>query len=282
MVVVSDDPVFLAAFAEWSIQGRLLVWSTRLLVVTRLPLPELHHLHKLLSMTNSMLLVVDDTKSHRHVLYTHVPYSQEDISIIQLAFWNGRRGLILSTSLSLFPEKFLKFIHRPTLTVAMVRSVLHQPVLKDDAEAPGGKKLYFTGPLASMLEYIATSLNMSYTFVEPSDLSYGIKKADGTWSGMVGMVTRKEADLAVGFFGMSASRSEAVEFMYPLGIEGLKIMASSGKTEVDSWGFLLPLKFAVWMAIFGVLLVTPVSAFVLTSLDSTKVTEGNRRATDSF
>ncbi|XP_042233742.1 uncharacterized protein LOC121873929 [Homarus americanus] len=162
MVVVSDDPVFLAAFAEWSIQGRLLVWSTRLLVVTRLPLPELHHLHKLLSMTNSMLLVVDDTKSHRHVLYTHVPYSQEDISIIQLAFWNGRRGLILSTSLSLFPEKFLKFIHRPTLTVAMVRSVLHQPVLKDDAEAPGGKKLYFTGPLASMLEYIATSLNMSY------------------------------------------------------------------------------------------------------------------------
>ncbi|KAG7162369.1 putative olfactory ionotropic receptor IR4-like 7, partial [Homarus americanus] len=64
VVVVSDDPAFLAAFAEWSLKGHLLVWSTRLLVVTRLPLLELHHLHKILSMTNSMLLVVDDTSGN--------------------------------------------------------------------------------------------------------------------------------------------------------------------------------------------------------------------------
>ncbi|KAG7162452.1 putative olfactory ionotropic receptor IR4-like 14, partial [Homarus americanus] len=65
VVVVSDGPVFITAFAEWSLKGCLLVWSTRLLVVTRLPLPELQHLHKTFSMTNSMLLVVDDTISRR-------------------------------------------------------------------------------------------------------------------------------------------------------------------------------------------------------------------------
>ncbi|KAG7162421.1 putative olfactory ionotropic receptor IR4-like 11 [Homarus americanus] len=60
VAVVSDDSAFLAAFAEWSLKGRLLQWSTRLLAVTRLPLSDLHHLHEFFSINNAMLLIMEN------------------------------------------------------------------------------------------------------------------------------------------------------------------------------------------------------------------------------
>lgn len=65
MVVVSDDPTFLTIFAERSLKGRLLAWSTRLLVVTRSSRKELVGLlssHWTFSMTNSMILNVDNLR----------------------------------------------------------------------------------------------------------------------------------------------------------------------------------------------------------------------------
>lgn len=62
VVVVSDNPAFLSTFAEWSIKGRLLVWSTWLLVATCLPREDLVHLissHWTFSMTNAIMLNVD-------------------------------------------------------------------------------------------------------------------------------------------------------------------------------------------------------------------------------
>ncbi|KAK4327277.1 hypothetical protein Pmani_002218 [Petrolisthes manimaculis] len=64
VVVVSDDQEFLATFAEWSLKGRLLVWSTRLLVVTRLPREDLVILLSSLwtfSMTNAMVLKAEQS-----------------------------------------------------------------------------------------------------------------------------------------------------------------------------------------------------------------------------
>ncbi|MPC20869.1 hypothetical protein E2C01_013831 [Portunus trituberculatus] len=59
VVVVSDDPVFLAAFAQQAREGRLLVWATRLIVVSRQAPYSLHPLHQTLALTNSLLLLVD-------------------------------------------------------------------------------------------------------------------------------------------------------------------------------------------------------------------------------
>lgn len=61
VVVVSDDPTFLAAFAQEAREGRLLVWATRLIIVTRRSPHHLHPVYKTLAFTNSLLLLVDDT-----------------------------------------------------------------------------------------------------------------------------------------------------------------------------------------------------------------------------
>ncbi|XP_069190864.1 uncharacterized protein [Procambarus clarkii] len=107
VVVVSDDLTFLATFAQWSLKGRLLVWSTRLLVVTRLPLHHLHHLHTLLSNTNSMLIIYEESlDSIRCGVYLQVPYSPQGAQALKVASWTPQRGLALTSSLPLFPDKF--------------------------------------------------------------------------------------------------------------------------------------------------------------------------------
>lgn len=66
VVVVSHNPVFLVAFAERSLRGRLLVWATRLVVVTRLPLSEIRTLlpaQWTFSMMNTIFLNTKDVSS---------------------------------------------------------------------------------------------------------------------------------------------------------------------------------------------------------------------------
>ncbi|MPC16864.1 Glutamate receptor 2 [Portunus trituberculatus] len=66
VVVMSDDPAFLAAFAHLSLKRHALRWSTRILILTRLPLSRLGGLHDLLSNRNAMLLLIrDDEKEIR-------------------------------------------------------------------------------------------------------------------------------------------------------------------------------------------------------------------------
>ena len=66
VVMVSHDPTFLAAFAKQSLSGRLLVWATRLVVVTRMALLQLKVLlpsYWTLSMMNAVILKMDENAS---------------------------------------------------------------------------------------------------------------------------------------------------------------------------------------------------------------------------
>lgn len=63
LVVVSDDQSFLAAFANLSLKRHALRWSTRILVLTHLPLRKLSGLHGLLSNRNAMLLLLRESET---------------------------------------------------------------------------------------------------------------------------------------------------------------------------------------------------------------------------
>ncbi|XP_069160497.1 uncharacterized protein [Procambarus clarkii] len=112
VVVVSDDLAFLAAFAQWSLKDRLLVWSTRLLVVTSLPTPTMRELlfsYWTFSMMNAMMINVEGKiLPLRCGVYIHLPYSSKGSLVVKVAFWTALQGLVYITRLPLFPEKFLK------------------------------------------------------------------------------------------------------------------------------------------------------------------------------
>ncbi|KAK4309439.1 hypothetical protein Pmani_018936 [Petrolisthes manimaculis] len=65
VMLASDDANFLSTFSDLALNGRLLMWSTRILLLTRLPLHRLDHLRNTLAITNSMLLICSLTPNIR-------------------------------------------------------------------------------------------------------------------------------------------------------------------------------------------------------------------------
>ncbi|XP_069941776.1 glutamate receptor-like [Cherax quadricarinatus] len=260
VVVVSDDTVFLAAFAEWSLKGRLLMWSTRLLVVAHLPLQQLQQLHGTFSMTNSMLLIIKNTGNDVMCsIFIHLPFSLREATALEIAFWTAHHGLTLASNLPLFPDKFSTFSKKPGLAVAVdqthVREVQNRK--KDD-----------------MMDYFAQSINFTYKYVHPRD---------GSWYGLVEMVRDKEADFALGPFSLSAARAEMVDFMWPITIQYSRILAGRGLPEVDPWGFLLPLDTLVWVTVLMTLLILLFFMFlVLWCLSHNNVNTHDNWKTDAF
>ncbi|XP_071523927.1 uncharacterized protein [Panulirus ornatus] len=165
VVVVSDDPAFLAAFVDLSYKSGLLVWPTRLLAVTHLPLPELQHLQRPFSMTNAMLLIAESAiESFRCSVYIHLPYSPREEQALRVASWTPHRGLRLTTHLPLFPDKFSKFLSRPTLVVAVELQTYHTMEVVEDPEAPGGRRLIFRGALDNVVDFMSRSMNFKQVF----------------------------------------------------------------------------------------------------------------------
>ncbi|KAK8377518.1 hypothetical protein O3P69_013863 [Scylla paramamosain] len=227
-----------------------------LVALTGLPKDRLRHLHSSFSHVNAVLIVSDGGVSPRCEVVVYLPYSEHELLV---ARW--RRGrLTLASSLPLFPDKFHRFLERPFLRLTAEEFPPHV-VMQYRAAPGGGTKLVFSGAMMSVLEVLAQSLNFSYALVRPPDGSFGTRLANGTATGMVGMVGRKEVDLGLGPFGITPARSIIVDYTAPVVNDYLRILAGRGRPEVDPWGFLLPLAPLVWVGLVVALVV--VMAIVL-------------------
>nr|XP_053636405.1 probable glutamate receptor [Cherax quadricarinatus] len=275
IVVISDEATFLAAFVKWSVKGRLMVWSTRLLILTHSRLMELQDLHTTLSNLNSMLVIINnDTTNIRCSVYVQLPYSPRGSQVVQVASWTPRRGLLLTSHLPLFPEKFSKFHHRPNLLVALEESGFGRLVRVNDPGS-GVPKVQFQGTLVKMIDYLSGVLNFTYSFMRPPDRVWGVRLSNGSWSGMMGMVVREEVSIGAGPFMVDRWRAEVVDFTVPMVLDYWRIMGVRGVPEVDPWGFLFPLAPLVWVAILVALMALAAAVFLMSSCSSLKSTDPN-------
>ncbi|XP_045101286.1 glutamate receptor ionotropic, delta-1-like [Portunus trituberculatus] len=264
VVVVSDDPVFLAAFAQQAREGRLLVWATRLIVVSRRALHSLHPLHQILSLTNSLLLLVDGAAGvARASVKAVLPFQRPRDAVLWRASWTVGNGLQLRQPL--FWDKFNKFSKETKLLVAMEQNDKHTVVMVPDPTAPGGKRPEFKGYMINVIDYLSQGLNFSCTFRRPPDGVWGMKLKNGSVIGMVGQVQREEVNMALGPFTINAARYEAVDFTWPVVYMRVKVFAGRKTPEIDPWGFLLPLGRWVWAMVFAFLLLLALVSFLLSS-----------------
>ncbi|XP_069171937.1 glutamate receptor U1-like [Procambarus clarkii] len=198
-------------------------------------------------------------------VYLQEPYTPWGAQTLKVASWTPHRGLALTSSLTLFPHKFSRFAQRPTLKVAAEICPMLTLVTQEESEPRQAEMITFSGPLADLVTYLAKTLNFSYIYLRPPDGSWGLKREDGTWSGMLGMVITQEVDMAVGPFGVSGVRAEVVDFTKPILIDYSKILGARGRSEVNPWGFLFPLEPLVWAAIVAALVVLPAVAILMST-----------------
>ena len=67
-----------------------------------------------------------------------------------------------------------------------------------------------------VLNYIKTAMNFTVRHEIPADGQFGAMKKDGSWSGMIGMLVKREADVSASALSINVPRSQAVDFVQPV------------------------------------------------------------------
>ncbi|XP_064099406.1 glutamate receptor ionotropic, kainate glr-3-like [Macrobrachium nipponense] len=104
-----------------------------------------------------------------------------------------------------------------------------------------------------------------YTVTRPPDGAWGYRYPNGTWNGMVGMLKRKEVDLAFVPFSVLYTRAQVLDYTATLMIDYGRILARKGKTEINPWGFLMPLTPGVWLCLLSSLGLVMAVSFTISS-----------------
>ncbi|ROT70078.1 Variant Ionotropic Glutamate Receptor [Penaeus vannamei] len=248
IIVLSDDLSFLSSFAESSLRGRLLVWATRLLVVTRLPLQELRRLLAsswTFSMMNAMVLITEATpRGPRSGVYIHLPYSPTGSQVARLASWTPQDGLELLTHLPLFPDKFENFYG----TTLHVPAKHYKPYwFEEEVVLPNGTKtIKLNGMDYLLFETVAQTLNFSIKVI-PIAL----------WGDTL---------ICPVFHGVLWRRFERFEFALPHTFAAYSLsMKKPGLS--DKWESLYyPLAGAVWLSVVGVTVVVLLVMLVMNEI----------------
>ncbi|KAK3892767.1 hypothetical protein Pcinc_003386 [Petrolisthes cinctipes] len=112
MIVASEDPSFLATWANKSLNAGLLVWPTKIMIVTRHSVSQLDPLNVPFAQANALTLSCPSTA--RSVsstcstcdVWSYLPYSLHQVPVVLVAQWSTSSGFTNIGHVMLFPDKF--------------------------------------------------------------------------------------------------------------------------------------------------------------------------------
>ncbi|XP_076315020.1 putative glutamate receptor isoform X2 [Tachypleus tridentatus] len=159
--------------------------------------------------------------------------------------WEPDGGISPGTSIFL-QKRSLMNVKRRLLTVTTFNSF---PFFLLD-ETPNGTVIPKSGMDLQLLNVIAESLNFRYVIKLPSEREWGIKLPNGSWSGLIGMLHREEADIALNQLTVSKERREVVDFTIYYGIDREIFATRAPRTKHHSLALIEPFTWQVWLCIF--------------------------------
>ncbi|KAG8201872.1 hypothetical protein JTE90_027351 [Oedothorax gibbosus] len=111
---------------------------------------------------------------------------------------------------------------------------------------PGYQRV--SGAFGEFLNIIAKHLGFEYDFVYPEEFNIGVRKDDGNWTGIIGILSRGEADLSLNHLSMEFHRQEVVDFGTVYAAEEvIYFIEKPNYEEIPIFGFLYPFDFTVWL-----------------------------------
>ncbi|XP_076351916.1 glutamate receptor ionotropic, kainate glr-3-like [Tachypleus tridentatus] len=114
--------------------------------------------------------------------------------------------------------------------------------------------------MAEIIHSLSTALNFSFTVLSPVDKAFGSKKMNGDWTGMIGMLSRKEVDFVLTPVSATQNRFEIADFTNPIVIEPMHILTSNPEEHPDLFSFLKAFHVKVWLFLgLSILLVSGIS-----------------------
>nr|XP_028596783.1 probable glutamate receptor [Podarcis muralis] len=121
------------------------------------------------------------------------------------------------------------------------------------------------GYCIDLLEKLSKMLHFKYKVGIVKDGRYGALSSGGNWSGMIGEIVRKEADLAVAPLTITSVREDVVDFTQPFLYTGIGILLekdTSLEEEASLFHFLTPFSKETWCGILVAYLFSSLCLFL--------------------
>ncbi|XP_034466680.1 glutamate receptor ionotropic, kainate 5 isoform X2 [Hippoglossus hippoglossus] len=162
----------------------------------------------------------------------------------EIGIWYSNNTLAMnSTSLDINVSETLA---NKTLVVT---TILENPYVmrKDNYQEFQGNDQY-EGFCVDMLRELANILKFSFKIKLVDDGLYGAPEPNGSWTGMVGELINRKADLAVAGFTITSEREKVIDFSKPFMTLGISILyrVQLGR-KPGYFSFLDPFSPAVWL-----------------------------------
>nr|AWJ68203.1 putative ionotropic glutamate receptor kainate-like 6 [Hirudo verbana] len=202
-----------------------------------------------------------DNRGYRLNYTLSIVEQRLDREPIKIGTWHSTQGIMFDTTSGFNYTAELLHLNR----TRVVTSIESQPYLF--IKKPGdiaGLGAEYEGYCVDLTKEIAHLVGFDYKIQLVADGKYGEKMANGTWNGMVGELTRKEADVAVAPLTITSIRERVIDFSKPFMNLGISIMIKKPeKQKPGVFSFMDPLSYKIWMCIiFSYLGVSTVLFFV--------------------
>ncbi|GBM02313.1 hypothetical protein AVEN_138439-1 [Araneus ventricosus] len=121
-----------------------------------------------------------------------------------------------------------------------------------------GKLKFESGTERGFIQFLSEMFRFSYELVQPPDMSWGSPRSDGNWTGLIGMVQRGEADMAMCSVIITEEREKVVSFSREYDIQHMIFATRRPKNLPRIQSIILPFSFQIWLGVLCLLIIMPV------------------------
>ncbi|XP_069774679.1 probable glutamate receptor [Narcine bancroftii] len=164
------------------------------------------------------------------------------------------------------PEREKRQLSVRSLTVT---TILQEPFIM--TKPTGG----FEGFCIDLLQLLSERLNFKYEIQLVKDGFYGRRLENGNWTGMLGELMRKEADLAVAPLTITMVRESDFDFTRPFMSVGISILMSKDTNSQDTslFQFLSPFSSETWFSLLFAYVLVSICMFLAARLSPNEWSE---------
>nr|XP_053630900.1 glutamate [NMDA] receptor subunit 1-like [Cherax quadricarinatus] len=139
------------------------------------------------------------------------------------------------------------------------------------------------GTMISLMRLMAAKLNYCVEFVVPNDVQFGDRLPNGSWSGLMGLLHRREVNMSGVIVGYNVKRTPIIDYSTPLYIDSSKIIYKRPVFPPDITGFVKPYTSTMWLLLaLTILLVFFILMVFLWLHDRLEEPDSASRYTDVF
>ncbi|ESO96489.1 hypothetical protein LOTGIDRAFT_115937, partial [Lottia gigantea] len=121
----------------------------------------------------------------------------------------------------------------------------------------------YSGFCMDLLQELASSMNFSFIIVMPEDGQWGVVE-NGSWTGLVGQIVRREVDLTVAPLVISSERLKVMDFSFPFFHDYSTVLYKLPDPNLYKWRKLIdPMKGEVFMCILISFMIVTITLYVM-------------------